>query len=102
LRQSLAARLDRLGTTREVAQIGVVLGRSFSYGLLRDVASRIPINYGNVGLGEASYKGLDEAALQSSLDSLIGADLLFVEGVSPEANYRFKHALIRDAAYDAS
>jgi tetratricopeptide (TPR) repeat protein len=100
LRQSLAARLDRLGTTREVAQIGAVLGRSFSYGLLRDVASHIPVNYGNVGLGEASSKGLDEAALQASLDSLIGADLLFVEGVPPEATYRFKHALIRDAAYD--
>jgi predicted ATPase len=42
LRQSLAARLDRLGATREVAQIGAVLGRSFSYGLLRDVASHIP------------------------------------------------------------
>ena len=38
LRQSLAARLDRLGRAREVAQIGAVLGRSFSYGLLRDVA----------------------------------------------------------------
>ena len=38
LRQSLAARLDRLGSAREVAQIGAVLGRSFSYRLLRDVA----------------------------------------------------------------
>ena len=38
LRQSLAARLDRLGSAREVAQIGAVLGRSFSYPLLRDVA----------------------------------------------------------------
>ncbi|HZZ22599.1 MAG TPA: AAA family ATPase [Roseiarcus sp.] len=98
LRQSLAARLDRLGTAREVAQIGAVLGRSFSHGLLRDVASHI--SYGSAGLGEASYRGLDEAALESSLDSLIGADLLFVEGVPLEATYRFKHALIRDAAYD--
>ena len=38
LRQSLAARLDRLGSAREVAQVGAVLGRSFSYTLLRDVA----------------------------------------------------------------
>ena len=29
LQQSLAARLDRLGSAREVAQIGAVLGRSF-------------------------------------------------------------------------
>src|SRR5262245_44359264 len=39
LQQSLAARLDRLGPAREVAQIGAVLGRDFSYGLLRAVAA---------------------------------------------------------------
>ena len=36
LQQSLAARLDRLGAAREVAQIGAVLGRDFAYALLRD------------------------------------------------------------------
>ena len=47
LRQSLAARLDRLGSAREVAQMGAVLGRSFSYPLLRDVASHAePANTG--------------------------------------------------------
>src|SRR6516225_4095580 len=35
LQQSLAARLDRLGAAREVAQIGAVLGRDFTYALLR-------------------------------------------------------------------
>ena len=35
LQQSLAARLDRLGDAPEVAQIGAVLGRDFSYALLR-------------------------------------------------------------------
>jgi class 3 adenylate cyclase/tetratricopeptide (TPR) repeat protein len=83
LQQSLAARLDRLGTAREVAQIGAVLGRDFSYALLREVG------------------GLDEPALQSALDRLTEADLLFVEGVPPDAAYRFKHALIRDAAYES-
>ena len=59
LRQSLAARLDRLGTAREVAQVGAVLGRSFSYRLLRDVASHTaaPVDYGDAGSGEASSKG---------------------------------------------
>ena len=38
LQQSLMARLDRLGPAREVAQIGAVIGRGFSYALLRDVA----------------------------------------------------------------
>ena len=83
LQQSLAARLDRLGPAREVAQIGAVLGRDFVYALLRGVAE------------------IDEPALQASLDRLADADLLFVEGAPPEASYRFKHALIQDAAYDS-
>ena len=62
LQQSLAARLDRLGAAREVAQIGAVLGREFSYALLQSVAD------------------LDEGALQAALDRLAEADLLFVEG----------------------
>jgi predicted ATPase len=86
LQQSLAARLDRLGEAREVAQIGAVLGRSFSYALLRDVASA---------------SAVAEAGLVSALDRLADADLLFVEGAGHEANYRFKHALIQDAAYDS-
>jgi class 3 adenylate cyclase/predicted ATPase len=83
LQQSLAARLDRLGRAREVAQIGAVLGRDFAYMLLCRVAE------------------LDEPALQASLKHLAEADLLFVEGAPPRANYRFKHALIQDAAYDS-
>jgi class 3 adenylate cyclase len=67
LQQSLAARLDRLGPAREVAQIGAVLGRDFAYRLLRDVAD------------------LDEPTLQASLDRLADADLLFVEGAPPQA-----------------
>ncbi len=90
LRQSLAARLDRLGSSREVAQIGAVLGRSFSYALLRDVAAP-----------SGPTKGLDEASLQFALARLVDAAFLFVEGVPPEASYRFKHALIQGAAYDS-
>jgi predicted ATPase len=87
LQQSLAARLDRLGEAREVAQIGAVLGRDFSYRLLRDVSS--------------SAAGFDEPRLQAALDRLTEADLLFVEGAPPTAAYRFKHALIQDAAYES-
>ena len=83
LQQSLAARLDRLGSAREIAQIGAVLGRGFSHALLQAVA------------------GLDEPALRAALDRLADAELLFVEGVAPRASYRFKHALIQDAAYDS-
>jgi predicted ATPase len=83
LQQSLAARLDRLGSAREVAQIGAVLGRDFAYPVLREIAK------------------LEEPALQASLDRLADADILFVEGTPPQAKYRFKHALIQDAAYDS-
>ncbi len=83
LQQLLAARLDRLGAARETAQIGSVLGRSFSHALLQAVAD------------------LDVAGLRSSLERLAEADIMFVDGVAPQANYRFKHALIQDAAYDS-
>jgi predicted ATPase len=82
LQQSLMARLDRLGPAREVAQIGAVIGRDFSYALLRAVS------------------GMDDAALQTALDRLADADILLVQGVPPDADYRFKHALIQDAAYE--
>jgi predicted ATPase len=69
LQQSLAARLDRLGEAREVAQIGAVLGRDFSYRLLSDVSS--------------TAAGFDELRLQAALDRLMETDLLFVEGAPP-------------------
>ncbi|HKN29336.1 MAG TPA: AAA family ATPase [Roseiarcus sp.] len=87
LQQSLVARLDRLGEARELAQISAILGRDFSYRLLRDVSS--------------SAAGFDEPRLLAALDRLAEADLLFVDGAPPTAAYRFKHALIRDAAYDS-
>jgi class 3 adenylate cyclase/tetratricopeptide (TPR) repeat protein len=96
LRQSLAARLDRVGLAQGVAQIAAVLGRDFSYAFLRDVSSRAATNSGKPG-----RRTFDEASLQSALDRLVSADLLFIEGVPPEATYRFKHALFRDAAYDS-
>jgi class 3 adenylate cyclase/predicted ATPase len=82
LQQSLMARLDRLGPAREVAQVGSVIGRGFSYRLLRDVA------------------GLGDAPLQAALEKLAEADVLLVQGAPPESDYRFKHALIQDAAYE--
>ena len=45
--------------------------------------------------------GLDEGALRSALERLAEADILFVEGDGAHATYRFKHALIQDAAYDS-
>jgi predicted ATPase len=81
LHASLMARLDRLGSAKEVAQIGSVIGREFSHSLLKAVA------------------GKPEAELQSALDRLVEAGLLFSQGVLPHATYLFKHALVQDAAY---
>src|SRR5713101_421567 len=83
LHDSLMARLDRLGPAKEVAQVGAVLGSEFSYELLHAVHPT------------------GEADLQRALRSLTNAELLYVRGIAPEATYQFKHALIRDAAYEA-
>jgi class 3 adenylate cyclase/predicted ATPase len=81
LHASLMARLDRLGPAKEVAQIGAVIGREFSYALLAAVVSE------------------PEAELRSTLERVTAAGLLFQQGVPPQATYLFKHALIQDAAY---
>ena len=83
LQQSLAARLDRLGEAREVAQMGAVVGREFRFGLLHAIAEA------------------PEAELNLALEKLVDADLLFVDGVAPDSTYRFKHALIQEAAYES-
>ena len=77
------ARLDRLGPAKEVIQIGAVLGSEFSYELLQAVH---PLNDGE---------------LESHLRTLTDAELLYARGLAPDATYQFKHALIRDAAYEA-
>jgi predicted ATPase len=82
LQQSLTARLDRLGPAREVAQIAAVIGRGFSFPLVRAVAK------------------MEDVALQAALERLAEADILLVQGLPPESEYRFKHALIQNAAYE--
>jgi tetratricopeptide (TPR) repeat protein len=83
LHDSLMARLDRLGRAKEVAQIGSVIGRQFSYQILRALAP------------------MPEEELQTALSRLCDAELLFVQGFPPDASYTFKHALIQEAAYEA-
>jgi class 3 adenylate cyclase/predicted ATPase len=82
LHDSLLARLDRLSTTREVAQIGAVIGREFSFELLSAIA------------------GQNAPSLELALAELVRAGLLFSRGVAPEATYTFKHALVQNAAYE--
>ena len=81
LHASLMARLDRLGPAKELAQIGAAIGREFSHALLAAVVRK------------------PEGELESALDRLIAAGLLFRQGIPPHATYLFKHALVQDAAY---
>jgi class 3 adenylate cyclase/predicted ATPase len=83
LHDSLMARLDRLAPVKEVAQIGAVIGREFSYQLLAAVVS------------------LDGDQLQDALAQLVASELIFRRGVPSDATYTFKHALVRDAAYQS-
>ena len=81
LHASLMARLDRLGSAKEIAQIGAAIGREFSHPLLAAVMRKA------------------QAELETELERLITAGLLFRQGVPPHATYFFKHALVQDAAY---
>src|SRR5215469_3006030 len=83
LQDSLMARLDRLVSVREIAQIGAAIGREFSYSLVHALVGR------------------DETALKHALAQLEQAELVFRRGEPPEAVYSFKHALVRDAAYES-
>jgi len=83
LHDSLIARLDRFAPVREVAQIGAVVGRSFSYELLNAVA------------------GIPREKLEEALGQLVLSELIFRRGEVPHAAYTFKHVLVRDAAYSS-
>ena len=83
LQDALMARLDRLAAVKEVTQLCATLGREFAYEVLRAVAP------------------LDEGTLQHGLAQLVEAELLYQRGIPPQATYIFKHALIRDAAYES-
>jgi class 3 adenylate cyclase/predicted ATPase len=83
LQDSLMARLDRLATVKEVAQLGATLGREFTYELIQAVSP------------------LSEETLQRELAKLVEAELLYQRGLPPQARYFFKHALIQEAAYQS-
>jgi class 3 adenylate cyclase/predicted ATPase len=81
LQDSLLARLDRLGSAKDIAQIGAAMGREFSHRILEEIST---------------VRG---PALTEALDKLIAADMIYRRGAPPEAIYTFKHALLRDVAY---
>jgi class 3 adenylate cyclase/tetratricopeptide (TPR) repeat protein len=83
LKDSLAARLDRLGEAREIAQVAAVIGRQFSLPLLEAVSPK------------------PGAELEAALAKLVATGIVFPEGGGTEQRFSFKHALLRDAAYES-
>ena len=83
LHDSLMARLDWLGAAKQIAQLGAVVGREFTYEVLQAVSP------------------MEAAVLQQGLAQLVGAELLYQRGLPPQAQYRFKHVLIQEAAYQS-
>ena len=83
LHDSLMARLDRLATAKEVAQLGATIGREFPYDLLYALSP------------------LDDITLQHALQQLVDAELVYQTGLPPDAQYNFKHALVQDTAYQS-
>jgi class 3 adenylate cyclase/tetratricopeptide (TPR) repeat protein len=83
LHDSLMARLDRVPGAKAVAQQAAVIGREFTYDLLAAI----------------SPQGVSD--LRRALQQLVSSGLIFVSGASPGATYTFKHALVRDAAYES-
>ena len=80
---SLKARLDRVLPAKAVAQIGSAIGREFSYELISAVAQ------------------MSKTALDDGLTSLTESGLALRRGKKHQAVYVFKHALVRDVAYDS-
>jgi class 3 adenylate cyclase/predicted ATPase len=83
LQDSLMARLDRLAPVRELAQVGAVIGREFSYELLRAVTGR------------------SDAELDDAAEQLVDSGLVFRRGAGQRATFVFKHALVQEAAYNS-
>jgi class 3 adenylate cyclase/tetratricopeptide (TPR) repeat protein len=81
LRDSLMARLDRLQSAKEVAQIAACIGREFSEALL------------------APLTGLHLQALRGVLERLVASELVWRTGEESGGTYTFKHALVQEAAY---
>ncbi|WP_437672099.1 TOMM system kinase/cyclase fusion protein [Sorangium sp. So ce131] len=83
LRDLLTARLDRLGRAKATAQVAAAIGREFTFDLLAAVSPQ------------------GGAAVQEDIERLIAADVVHRKRRLRSPAYLFKHALIRDAAYDS-
>jgi predicted ATPase len=82
LQDLLNASLERMGSAKQTAQMAATIGREFDYALLCKVSAK------------------DASDVQNDLLRLIDADLIFRQRRTKDEHYLFRHALIRDAAYE--
>ncbi len=83
LHDALMARLDRLSSVKEVAQIGAVIGPQFSFPLISKVAR------------------ISEKMLRAGLELLVDAGIVTVSNEGNLETFSYRHALIRDTAYNS-
>ena len=83
VQDSLMARLDRLGSAKNLAQLGATIGRDFRHDILLAVAKA------------------GEVEIEHDLNRLTQSDLVSRQGVPPRATYSFRHALVQDTAYQS-
>ena len=81
------ARLDQLGDAKKIAQLSAVIGRRFSFAVLTALVRAQP-TFGDV-------------QLEKELERLVDADLLMPLRSTQNLDYSFRHALVRDVAYDS-
>ncbi len=83
LHDSLMTRLERQHPMKYVAQVAACIGREFDYASLD------------------SLLVLDKGDLDDALGHLVKSELIYKQSTSSNPTYTFKHALVRDAAYDS-
>jgi TOMM system kinase/cyclase fusion protein len=82
LQDLLNGRLDRLGVTKETAQLAAAIGREFDVELLNAISLR------------------GREPLQADLDALVDEGMIY-RRLHANARYVFRHALIREAASES-
>jgi class 3 adenylate cyclase/tetratricopeptide (TPR) repeat protein len=83
LRDSLMARVDRLGPEVEIVRTLAVLGREASENLLWEVTA------------------MDRAAFDAGIEQLIEHGMLIRRGSGPQSVYAFRHGLLEEVVYDS-
>ena len=93
LQDLLTARLDELGTAKEIIQLGATLGREWTAELLHKIAA-------GIDLGNNIFT--DFSSLKDELDKLVNAFILNRnETTDNQFRYTFRHPLLRETAYQS-